>query len=193
MTASDPFWIDDEYDRENASDGTSRYGAYVRQAVFEPWADEDQPVELAVFAWRQATTPVMSPGYVRRHPRILAAQLERSDWDGSLLAMVNLVTAQPGPLQYLRCDDERGMWQDWPHEWSFASDRDIWHEPASEDLARSPYLLCSASLRFAVPSARLPEPAADLVSACQASVAEIVRQLNAIIRPVLDRIEGSAR
>ena len=33
------FWIDDEYDREQASDGISRYGAYVRQAssLGESW------------------------------------------------------------------------------------------------------------------------------------------------------------
>ena len=27
------FWIDYDYDRENASDGISRYGAYVRQST----------------------------------------------------------------------------------------------------------------------------------------------------------------
>ena len=26
------FWIDYDYDRENASDGVSRYGAYVRRS-----------------------------------------------------------------------------------------------------------------------------------------------------------------
>ena len=41
MTAADgaAFWIDYDYDRENASDGISRYGAYVRRssAMAESW------------------------------------------------------------------------------------------------------------------------------------------------------------
>jgi hypothetical protein len=33
------FWIDYDYDRENASDGISRYGAYVRRSstLAESW------------------------------------------------------------------------------------------------------------------------------------------------------------
>src|ERR1017187_6240513 len=100
----DAFWIDIDYDRENATDGVSRYAAYVRQAAasFEPWSDNDQAVELAVFAWQQATGPVMAPGYVRRHPRIAAARLARSDWDGSLLATVDLVMPPPHHVPWVR-------------------------------------------------------------------------------------------
>ncbi len=67
------FWADRDYDREFASDGISRYGAYLRDASFEPWTDDDQAVEWAVFAWERATGPVMSPGYVRCHSRVLPA------------------------------------------------------------------------------------------------------------------------
>ena len=93
------FWVDRDHDREHASDGISRYGAYLRDAAFEPWTDHDQAVEWAVFAWRRATGPVMSPGYVRYHPRVLAARLERSGWDGSLVAGVDLVSAWPEQLK----------------------------------------------------------------------------------------------
>ena len=92
------FWVDRDHDREHASNGVSRYGAYLRDAVFEPWTDHDQTVEWAVFAWRRATGPVMSPGYVRYHPRVLAARLERSGWDGSLVAGVDLVSTWPEEL-----------------------------------------------------------------------------------------------
>jgi hypothetical protein len=152
---TEAFWVDHDYDRENASDGVSRYGAYVRDRDFDPWTDQDQHVELAVFAWQVATTPVMSPGYVRRHPRIARAALERSDWDGSLIALVDLVMPQPRHLSYLRSDDDRGCWRDWPSEYSFATGTDNWFEPVGEDLARDPYLLCTASLRFTVPPAGL--------------------------------------
>jgi hypothetical protein len=189
----EPFWIDREYDREHASDGVSRYGAYVRQGMFDPWTDEGRHIELAVFAWRQATTPVMAPGYVRRHQRIIAARLERSDWDGSLLAMVNLVIHQPKPLSYLRSNDGRTVWQDWPSDHDFWIDRTVWYEPGGEDLSRSRYLLCTASLRFAVPSDGLPEPPASesqsaLVFASRQSVTVVVDQLNAAVGPVLQRI-----
>ncbi len=198
---TEPFSIDRDYDRENASEGKSRYTAYVRQAIFDPWTD-DQAVELAVFAWRQATTPVMSPGYVRRHPRISAARLERSEWDGSLLACVDLVMPQPKHLCYLRSDDERGHWRDWPREHSFFSDADIWLEPSGEELARSPYLLCTASLRFMVPSSRLPQPPerwrdrgpfdpAELTDTCRQAIGLLVREMSTIVGPVIDRIEAS--
>ena len=72
------FWIDYDYDRENASDGVSRYGAYVRQSstLAESWDGtwDDAQVRQARFAeaaWATATTPVMSPGFVRRHPRVI--------------------------------------------------------------------------------------------------------------------------
>src|SRR5262249_49859482 len=92
-SASTAFWVDRDYDREYASDGISRYGAYLGDATFEPWTDHDQQVEWAAFTWRRATGPVMSPGYVRYHPRVLAARLERSGWDGGLVADVTLVAA----------------------------------------------------------------------------------------------------
>src|SRR5258707_9312525 len=70
-------------------------GPYERAA---PLSGHGQAFGLAVFAWRGATPPVMSPGYVRRHPRILSARLERADWDSSLTAHVDLVIPQPPSL-----------------------------------------------------------------------------------------------
>jgi hypothetical protein len=87
------FWVDHDHDRGHASDGISRYGAYLRDATFEPWTDHDQAVEWAAFAWRRATGPVMSPSYVRYHPRVRGAQLERSGWDGNLAAAVTLISS----------------------------------------------------------------------------------------------------
>ena len=61
-TEPTPFWVDRDYDCAHASDGISRYGAYLRDATFEPWTDHDQAVEWVAFAWRRATGPMMSPG-----------------------------------------------------------------------------------------------------------------------------------
>lgn len=186
-----PFWIDREYDREYASDGVSRYGAYVRQATFKPWTDEGQHVELAVYAWDRATTPVMSPGYVRQHPGILSAQLARSDWDGSLIAQVDILTGQPQQFRNGLPGPGDGWWRSWPSEHCIASDREIYYEPGGEDLARSAYLLASVSLRFPIPSGDLPYASAypQLAYAADEAVTVVVRELNRIVGPVLRRVE----
>ena len=200
MTAAAAFWIDHDYDREHASDGMSRYGAYVRAAAFEPYTDDDQVTELAVHAWTLASGPVMSPGYVRCHPRIHGARLERSGWDGSLIAAIDLVTGQPGHLAGLRSGDDRGWWRDWPSERNPWTGDSAWYEPSGEDLARSPYLLCQASLRFTVPQAGLAKPPGQpsmplLAAQCRDAAAALVRTLNTIVGPVIARIDddGSNR
>ena len=185
------FWVDRDYDREYASDGVSRYGAYLRDATFEPWTDTDQAVEWAVFAWRRATGPAMSPGYVRHHPRVLSARLERSGWDGSLVAGVNLVSSWPEQLtrtlaRAVRLGDREAYWHDWPTE--YLGGETCYYEPSEADVAARPYLLTTVSLQFAMPSAALPEPPATpaaLLAAGQQAVAVVVAELNQIVCQVL--------
>jgi hypothetical protein len=185
------FWVDRNHDREYASDGISRYGAYLRDATFEPWTDDDQAVEWAVFAWRRATGPVMSPGYVRYHPQVLAARLERSGWDGGLIAGVDLVSSWPEQLNTalargLRLGDRDAYWQDWPVEWHAGAIS--YYEPSEADVAARPYLLTTLSLQFTVPPAALPQPPATpaaRLSAGQHAVATVVAELNRIVGPVL--------
>jgi hypothetical protein len=189
---STAFWVDRDYDREQASDGISRYGAYLRDAAFEPWTDHDQAVEWAVFAWRRATGPVMSPGYVRYHPRVLAARLERSGWDGTLVAGVDLVSCWPEQLKTalaskLRLGDRDAYWQDWPTGYR-GGETVSYYQPSEADVAARPYALATVSLQFTVPSAALPEPpatSAALLSAGQQAVAVVVAELNRIVGPVL--------
>ena len=190
-SAPTAFWLDRDYDREYASDGISRYGAYLRDATFEPWTDHDQAVEWAAFAWRRATGPVMSPGYVRYHPQVLAAQLERSSWDGSLAAAVTLISSRPEELKIplargLKLGDREAYWQDWPIE--CLGDTVSYHEPSEADIADRPYLLATVSLQFTVPSAALPDPpatSAALLSAGQQAVEVVVAELNRTVGPVL--------
>jgi hypothetical protein len=89
------FWVDEDFDREHTPHGHSRYGAEVRARAEEfgdAWADI-APVRFAVTAWRVATA--LSPGYVRRHRRIVSATCLRSPWDGSLTCEVSLVSSWP--------------------------------------------------------------------------------------------------
>ena len=193
------FWVDPDYDRAHASDGISRYGSYLRDVSFEPWTDHGQAVEWAAFAWRRAVGPVMSPGYVRCHPRVLGAQLERSGWDGSLAAGVTVVS--PWPEQYtralaqgVRLGEQDAYWQDWPTEYR-GGEITCYYEPSEADVAARPYLLATIGLQFTVPSAGLPEPpaaSAGLLTAGQQAVAVMVAELNRIVGPVLAAVLGPA-
>jgi hypothetical protein len=190
--ATTAFWVDRDHDREYASDGISRYGAYLRDATFEPCTDDDQAVEWAVFAWRRATGPVMSPGYVRYHPQVLAARLERSGWDGGLVAAVDLVSSWPEQLKPalargLRLGDRDAYWQDWPPQY-VGGEIISYYEPSEADVAARPYLLATLSLQFTVPSATLSKPPASsaaLLSVGQQAVAVVMAELNRIVGPVL--------
>jgi hypothetical protein len=197
MSPAPAFWVDSDYDREFASGGISRYGAYLSDATFEPWTDHDQAVEWAVFAWERATGPVMSPGYVRYHPRVLTARMERSGWDGSLIAAVTLVSAWPEQLtgtltRAVRLGERKAYWQDWPAEYP-GGGTTCYYEPSEADIAARPYLLTTISMQFTVPSDALPDPpaasAARLEGGRQA-VAVVVAELNQVVGPVLSAGQG---
>jgi hypothetical protein len=196
-TAPTAFWVDRDYDREYASDGISRYGAYLRDTTFEPWADNDRAVEWAVFAWERATGPVMSPGYVRYHPRVLSARLERSGWDGSLAACVTLVSCWPEQFgtalaSGVRLGDKDSYWQDWPAEYR-GGGTICYYEPSEADVAARPYLLTTVSLQFTVSPAALPDPPATStarLNAGQRAVAVVLAELNRIAGPVLAAAPG---
>jgi hypothetical protein len=197
MSPVPAFWVDREYDHSYASDGISRYGAYLRDAAFEPWTDHDQAVEWAVFAWERATSPVMSPGYVRYHPRVLGARLERSGWDGSLAAGVTLVSAWPEQLtralaRAVRLGDREVYWQDWPAEHRGGGPA-CYYEPTESDIAARPYLLTTVSAQFTVSSAALPDPpaaSAARLEAGQQAVAVVLAELNQVVGPVLGAVCG---
>lgn len=68
------FTVDDGHDADMASDGNSRFGAYIRQrrTMFcEDGHPVDDRVRFALTAWRIAQPPIMSPGYVRSHLRVV--------------------------------------------------------------------------------------------------------------------------
>jgi hypothetical protein len=101
--------IDDDYDRTRASDGFSRYGAYLAMRL-PAVADGDpevltDPIRWAAFAWASATVPVMCPGYVTWNDPIEDIEL---NWDdGRLGAEIVLRT----PLA-ARLDGWRGWERD---------------------------------------------------------------------------------
>ena len=120
-------YVNDDYDRENASDGVSRYGAYLRQRpddFRDGWSDEPAPIdtaeEFAVHAWRVATAPVMVPGYAQIRPDLRRITLHRDDDDGSLYADIHV------PLRHHHIGGGRKRfpysWQDWDAERNHSGD-----------------------------------------------------------------------
>jgi hypothetical protein len=93
------FWIDQEFDRDR--DG--RYAVHVRKNLEEfEWGDI-APVRFACAAWRLATPPALTPGYVRWDRRILEATCHRNTWDGTLYARIRVVSPLPeGPARRCR-------------------------------------------------------------------------------------------
>ena len=180
-------WIDPDYDRANASDGQSRYGAYVRDyaRLFDPWQDAPDgvtadPVEFAMAAFRVATGPIMSPSYVRWHPRVCAYGTDRNDYDGRLVASVSLAT--PAPLRL-----PGWSWRGW--------DRDF-HDQFLEPEYRGPVALGRLELRWPLGDDQLHRPARprtagrpNLVDAI-AAVAVVVGSANHTAGPVLAALEA---
>ena len=194
------FWIDYDYDRENASDGVSRFGAYVRQSSMfaDSWDGtwDDAQVQQARFAeaaWATATTPVMSPGFVHRHPRVIDATVQFNAWDGTLTGSVQLVTPWPHALTSSSDWRHDVRWQDWPTE-TFGHMR--WREPDEHELTGHAYLMASARLVFPLHApAGLPSapsgPNDSVETTAQEAVVTLVRAMNTVVMPVIETLERS--
>ncbi len=196
------FWIDDEYDRQQASDGISRYGAYVRQAssVGESWDGtwEDPDIRQARFAaaaWSTATGPVMAPGYVRQHPRVLAGRAAYNAWDGTLNGLVRVVIPWPEPLAQSHAWQSGGSWwQDWPAG-QLVGGRACYREPDDGETAARRYLMASAALIFPLPAVMLPAapagPRDDLEDRAREAVRVLTGAMNGVVAPVTELLERS--
>jgi hypothetical protein len=184
-------WVDGEWDRVNASDRVSRYGAYLRghTELFDPWREApngitEDPGEFAIAAFRVATGPIMSPGYLRWHPRVLDHRVDRGEnpEPGRLVCTVTLATSLP-------------MWLGSPW-WSWTSylGHD-WREPDDAKYAA----LARLELRWPLPVATLPRPHRPArpgqpnLHDAKASVGALVAEINQTAGPVLAKLEGGDR
>jgi hypothetical protein len=179
-------WIDRDHDRAAASDGVSRYGAYLRDhaGLFDPWGEAPDgvttdPVEVAIAAFRVATGPIMSPGYVRWHGRVHGHGAGHTEDAGELLLSVTLAVASPVRLPW----DWRGWERDFHGDWLEPDDRHL-------------VGLCRLELRWPVATDRLPTPGRprrpgvpNLADATRA-VEAVVATVNATVGPVLAELEA---
>jgi hypothetical protein len=202
MKPTAAFWMDTDYGQAAASDGASRFRACLLSHVDDGalsacWdgrstEDDDRAVEFCTTVWRLACAPVMAPGYVRWHPRVIAAVVRRSEWDGGLLASVKLVAPQPSPVLSSLTETAARPWFDRPverlgHVVSFA-------DPSAEDLVRRRYATCDLNLEFALELRAWPAapegPQDDVEFRARCVLAEIVNALSDAVDPVLAAIEG---
>jgi hypothetical protein len=194
------FWIDHTYDAAHATtDGASRYGDFLQQGaerfetIFGIYDDERiLAAEFAAEAWRVATAPVMVPGFVRSHRRIAGAGVVRNQWDGSLVGAAELIVEWPRGLAGDRGWRRGECWRDWPSEADGSYIR-----PSDEDITKSSWLLPTAEALFTLDSAQLPErpngpndPALPGIATW--TVTALVDQMNAVVVPILDRLERKA-
>jgi hypothetical protein len=192
-TRSRVCWVDAAWDYAHASDGVSRYGAYLRghTKLFEPWRGEDtpdgitcDPGEFAGAAFQVATGPIMSPGYVCWHPRVLDHKVSNGEnpEPGRLVLKVTLATALPLRLG--------APWWSWTEYLG----RD-WREP-DDDRHAAPARL---ELRWPLPVTGLPhprpprQPGQPNLADAKASVRALVAAINATAGPVLAKLEGGER
>jgi hypothetical protein len=195
------FWIDQEYDRDQASDGISRFGAYVRKstALADCWDGTwDDPgtrqAGFAAAAWLTATGPVMAPGYVRHHPRVLTGTVACNAWDGTLNGLVRLVTPWPQPLaQSDAWHSADCWWEDWPTQPH--GDTVYYRKPDDDEAAARRYLMASAALIFPLPAAALPAapagPRDDLEDRAREAVRVLTYAMNDAVAPVIELLERS--
>ena len=189
-----PFWLDWEYDGDNADTGTtSRYGNYLRMNVAsfrEIWADNPS-VEFAAVAWRIATGPVMSPPLVRSHPRILGASVGRSTWNGELVADVELVSPRPAVLANARTPDGRFYGDATLNAWG------EYEGVGEEDLSRGAYLLTSVRLLWQLPAGiapritRVPTGHDEIFRQAVECLKTLVWALNREVGPIIEELEQS--
>jgi hypothetical protein len=136
------------------------------------------PVEFAIAAFRVATGPIMSPGYLRWHGRVREHRAGRGEDDGRLVLSITLAVPSPVRLPW--------DWRGW--------ERDF-HGRYLEPDDRRPVGLARLELRWPVPTHRLPTPrrlrrsrVPNLRDATRA-VAVLVDEINATVGPVLADLE----
>ncbi|RAY11506.1 hypothetical protein DPM19_29825 [Actinomadura craniellae] len=180
MTKS--FWLDEEYH--------DAYGEWVRRGLPEfddSWGDI-APVLFACTAWWMAIPPRMTPGYVRWHRRVVSAECYRNTWDGTLTARAELVSPLPAELTCSReWWHDRG-WREWPQTFG------QFLEPSDHDLARAPHVRTLLLVEAPLPIDELPPappgPGDGVVDTARRAVRVLTRELNDLLTPIIDRLEG---
>ncbi len=190
--------VDEAYDRHNASDGRSRFGAYLRDRAASLRDEDGAPLyaeEFAAAVWRIATSPVMSPGYVCVRPDIRAIiPAWSNEGDGQLTfeVQVPVLQASLGLSWTLPA-----IWRDWRPEHAPGADQDEPYRWWAQPSGSRPALLTTSVLRLTVDDTwNLPRPThtagPGLVADGKRSVAAVAEAVNRHAGPIVALLRGEA-
>ncbi|GHF27864.1 hypothetical protein GCM10018790_01550 [Kitasatospora xanthocidica] len=184
--------VDDTADRGNASDGHSRYDAYIARHVDDFHEDGAplRPVDFAIAAWRTATAPVMAPGYVTVRRDIQPLDVYRDHHGGAqFCAKVGLrhaaLTRRPG-----------GRPLDWERDpWFHPSEQ--WPVLVSPDRTDRPAVLVTATVLLPIPDGILlapttARPGRTLTEEARTVVAALAEHANRHLTPLVNDLLGDA-
>lgn len=171
------FEPDEEYDRAYASDGFSRYGAYL--ASYAHWfVDHDMPTTsvegFAAMAWRVAQSPVMSPPYVR-HPGRVQITFVSWDDDGRAAVRVDLAVSSAPEALCLALP-----WRRWKRD-----EHGHWLEP---DDHTSPNAITVLQVALPLADIPLPEPRYQLSKPDTAVAKQAVRAICGALNGALAQV-----
>lgn len=175
-----------------------RYLFYVRQErsrlTDDIW-DDDQTARFAAGAWRIAHgsrsgyVPT-APPLVARHKRVLSAELLRNDWDGSLMAEVELASEAPRSLTSATTSEGQ-PWAEWSRFDSLTTNA---YYVSEQEVAARPYLVPKALALVTLPTGSLPHIASltatdDPEELAFTTVCELVYLLNQQVTPLIELLE----
>jgi hypothetical protein len=189
MMETRAFWTDQSYDREHAAGGLGLYTESVHShpEQFEGLWGDIAPVAFACAAWRVAAPPIMVPGFVRCHRRIVHAVCEPNGWDGTLTAHVQVASPLPAELTVSRDWWHDRGWREWPQVFG------QFVEPGDQDFAKAPYARAYLQIDVPVPFADLPptpkDPDDGVAETAHRAVAVLVGELNTLLVPLIDRLK----
>ncbi|MER6361345.1 hypothetical protein [Kitasatospora sp. NPDC001527] len=187
--------VDDIRDREQASDGHSRYSAYIAKHADDFHQDGQPltPVDFAAVAWSVATYPVMSPGYVDVRPDVYPLTVHR-DHNGraGFCAKVGL---RHGDLA--RRPDSRLRVRDWERD-AWSRPDDPWPVLVGPERTDRPAVLLAATLLVPIPDDILLRPTAarpgrTLTHEAKQVVTALAAHANEHLVPLVDDLLGGGR
>ncbi|MEU3492203.1 hypothetical protein ABZ747_01750 [Kitasatospora cineracea] len=187
-------FTDDIADRRDASDGRSRFGAYLgyNAGLLHEDGEPLTAREFAFAAWQTATAPVMSPGYVRVRPDLHSLTLVSYGEDLDQIALRADV-----PLRHHQLATHPGhRLSDWQ--------RDVWATDGAFTALTEPRpssrgaLLVTATLLLPVPEHHLVTPTVavpgpEMTAQAKQAVAALVDWANEHAHLVNDLATGGAR
>ncbi|WP_309117774.1 hypothetical protein [Saccharothrix sp.] len=181
------FRVDQRGDREAASNGRSRFEAYLQMGGHFYGIDQDDRHSFAIASILTALPPVMSPGYVLTDKRVRDVRPHWDD-DNRLAFEVTLVSALP--VEVSRQADFR--WRSWQRERQMFGGDTLWSDPYDND---RPALLPTLAVRVPIAVELLPTPefvrGVPVTAVAKQAVRVVCGELSRCLEPVLAGLDAA--